>query len=128
MPNSSARDDLRYGFLLECSRSGLSADEICEFAEKVAAEKASVGPLLASLLSAATSGVSSVAGTALPIAGAAMLAAPPAAGYLAGRTLADLEEREAFDPEDIRTQELIDEYRRQRQQLIGKRRSFRAKL
>lgn len=107
----SFRDEMREAFLLECARQGLTADEIGDFAAEIKSAGA-IGDVAGSLMSL------------LGLAGTAAVVGPPAMGYLGGRLSADLAEAESYDPEDVRTQELIDEYRRQRQQQLKQRRTL----
>jgi hypothetical protein len=84
----------RLGFLAHCAEVGLSPEQVAE--KSAFAKQASFG---------------SAVGWGLGAAGAGLALAPPALGYLGGYTLARAD-ADDINPEDVKKQELIAEYRR----------------
>lgn len=117
----SARDAFKVGFLARCAAEGIRTEEIGPLV-KQAEEK------LAGVLGALGAGASRIGGKGLALGGAALsglagwgvplaLLAPPAAGAAAGYGLARMTDIDDTDVNEIKDQELLEEYRRQTEAL-----------
>jgi hypothetical protein len=101
------REAFELGFLRRCAEAGLSAEQTEALVKTAMIKAADPFSLAAMLGSKGMSMLGNVGGLALGLG----LLAPPAAGYLAGRVASKATEPE-IDVEDLKKQELIDEYRR----------------
>ena len=124
----SAREAFKVGFLSRCVEEGLSLEE-AQQRVKMALDKqaglADIGKAAIGLpgaaIGAASNVVSSVAKPLLSYGIPFALAAPPIAGGLAGYSLAKITDTDDQDPDEIKKQELVDEYRRQTARLNRER-------
>jgi hypothetical protein len=102
----------KVGFLARCVRDGLTPEQIHDRV-KTAADLFEKEAFLGSLIGAAGNAVKGMGGYALPLA----IAAPPVLGGLGGYALAKATDVDDTDVEDIKGQEVLDEYRRQAERL-----------
>ena len=131
----SPREQFKVAFLEKCAEQGLTADEMLEKVKKAQdiVKQGSLGQILASAgkgvglgaLSAATGLTQALGNYAIPLA----LAAPVAAGGLAGHQLATAQEPTDEDVKDVQHAELVDMYRKQTERLRREQasREYRAK-
>jgi hypothetical protein len=109
----SARDEFKIGFLERCVAEGLSPDQVRQRV-KAANALSWLGSNLAwPALGAAGRGVFDAASNVVgKVAVPAALVGPPLAGLAAGYGLTSATDSDSDDVEDIRRQELINEYER----------------
>ncbi len=112
----SARDRFKLGFLRRCVEEGLDRDQIAARVKQadglgdIYGEAKGLGGHMINLGTGLAKGVLEYG---MPLA----IAAPPVLGGLAGYGLARATDIDDTDVADIRDQELIEEYRRQAEQL-----------
>ena len=110
------RQEFKVAFLTRCAAAGLTPDQVADAAEEMAdtlSKTAFVGEAARAaggLFNAGSKALGVGVGWGLPIAIMAPLAAGYGAGHLAGRLRSTADDA---DPEEVKRQELIDEYRRQ---------------
>lgn len=116
----SPRDAFRVGFLERCAAAGLGPRQTLDVVKQAEAKLAGLVGDVAKPAGRLLGGVAgAVAGYGVPAA----LAAPPILGGLAGYGLARATDLDDVDIDDVKDNEIIDEYRRQadrlnRQQLV----------
>lgn len=125
----TATEAFKVGCLQFCASRGLSTEETLEevrdaldFAKSAAFTDFFTRPL-ESVTNKAMDAIGSVGSTAMNAGLATALLGPPAVGIGAGLAAAKLTDVDADDPDTLKKQELIDEYRRQAATLRQRRKS-----
>lgn len=119
MPLTS-QEAFKVGFLARCVRDGLTPDQMLtrvKAAEALLEKRAFLGGLLGGAAHAAGGVAKGLAGYGVPLA----LAAPPILGGLAGYGLAKATDVDDTDVDSIKNQELVNEYRRQAEEMRRRR-------
>lgn len=115
------REAFKVGFISRCLEAGLTLEQVPGLAKQAADKLASLAGLLGTGLSKTVdlgAGLGNAAlGYGLPLA----LAAPPLLGGMAGYGLAKATDIDDTDIAEIKDRELLDEYKRQTQQLLRRR-------
>lgn len=126
------RDAFKLGFLGRCVEAGLSGPEIAARVEAAREKVAGFGAMLGAegwgaAKSLGKGTAKALSGLVLGYGGPLLLAGPPLAGAAAGFGLAKATDIDDTDLDDIKDQELVDEYRRQAEKLRQQRavRDFR---
>jgi hypothetical protein len=107
------REAFKFGFLSRCVESGLSLEEIQQQAKQAADKLAGWLPDFSAPVSAGWGALKGVSGKALAIGIPTALAAPPILGGLAGYGLSRAMDVNERDVDEVKRDELVDEYRRQ---------------
>lgn len=113
----------KVGFLARCVRDGLTPDQMLGRA-KFAADLLEKEGFLGSLIGAAGNAARGLGSYALPLA----IAAPPVLGGLGGYALAKATDVDDTDVDDIKGQEVLEEYRRQADRLRRMRAAREARV
>lgn len=118
MPLSS-REAFKVGFLARCAVLGLSHEETMAAVKQASEKNALLGleAIPGKFLDMARSLGSTALGWGIPLA----LAAPPMVGGLAGYGLAKATDISDKDVEDVKNQEVMDEYKKQTARLRRQR-------
>lgn len=112
----SAREAFKVGFLAKCAEDGLTVDQI-RARVKAAYDAGSEGLQKGADSFSPGKFMAGLGSGAAYYGGLGLLAAPLAAGALGGYGLARLNDADDTDVDDVKRQELIDEYRRQSHRL-----------
>lgn len=109
----SDKDAFKVGFLARCIADGVPPSGILPLVKQAQEKFAGLGGLIDKGIGAAGTAAGAVAGWGVPLA----LLAPPALGAAAGYGLARATDIDDTDVDDVKDTELLDEYRRQTEQL-----------
>lgn len=108
----TAQEAFKVGFLARCVEDGLSPERMLQ-SVKVAADLMEKRAFLGTLVEKGLDAVKGVGGAALQYGVPLAVAAPPILGGMAGYGLAKATDIDDTDVADVKSHELIDEYRRQ---------------
>lgn len=110
----SPRESFKVGFLGRCAEAGMTPDQMLGVIKQAQDKLAFVSGLLGGLKDVASGVGGAVTGYGIPLA----LAAPPVLGGIAGYGLGRLSDIDDTDIDDIKDQEVLDEYKRQTARLL----------
>jgi len=125
----SSRDAFKVGFLSRCVEEGLTLEEaherVKEAMDKMGGIVGDITSIPVKALEAGKAVAAPLLSYGLPLA----IAAPPILGGVAGYGLAKATDVDDQDPEEVKKQEVADEYRRQTARLLRQRamREYRAR-
>lgn len=113
-----ARESFKFGFMSRCIENGCT--DVGEI-QQLVKSALGLGPfsyLLGEGAGSAVDTAGKVIGKGLEYGVPALLAAPPILGYLGGRAAAKLTDADDFDVDDVKREELTNEYRNQTARLL----------
>jgi hypothetical protein len=107
------REAFKVGFLARCAETGMSPQQMLQTVKEAQEKLAFIGGMVDKAVDLGRGAVTTAAGWGLPLA----LAAPPALGGVIGYGLGRAADIDDLDVQDIREQELLNEYARQTSKL-----------